>query len=107
MYPGKRQVLIFYKEDGNIIKDKQLAILQQNEAGLKEREITVKTYNITVQNGEATKWKIEPSASFIFLLIGKDGGEKLRSDSLVNADRLFSVIDAMPMRKNEMKRYKP
>jgi hypothetical protein len=35
--------------------------------------------------------------------VGKDGGEKLRSDTVVSPEQLFSIIDAMPMRKDEMK----
>lgn len=45
---------------------------------------------------------IAPSA-FTIVLIGKDGGEKFRSVEPVPADKLFSVIDSMPMRKQEMK----
>lgn len=37
------------------------------------------------------------------ILIGKDGGLKLRLDNL-DIPILFSVIDAMPMRQNEMQR---
>lgn len=103
MYPGKREILLFYKEEGAALQDKQLAILHENEAGLKERDIIIHTYHITKQDKEAAKWKVQSSASFIFLLIGKDGGEKLRSDSIVSAEKLFDIIDAMPMRKAEMK----
>lgn len=37
------------------------------------------------------------------ILIGKDGGKKLRSSAL-NLDQIFSKIDSMPMRIEEMKR---
>jgi hypothetical protein len=43
------------------------------------------------------------SGSFAVLLLGKDGGEKLRSGKPIPFDRLRSVIDAMPMRKEEMR----
>ena len=103
MYPGKREILLFYKETGTVLHNEQLAILNQNKAGLKERDILVQTYKITEQTKEATKRNVPPSASLVFLLIGRDGGEKLRSDSVVSIENLFSVIDAMPMRKQEMK----
>jgi len=35
------------------------------------------------------------------VLIGKDGGEKLRSAQPITAERLFATIDAMPMRQSE------
>ncbi|MGI4806175.1 MAG: DUF4174 domain-containing protein [Janthinobacterium lividum] len=36
-------------------------------------------------------------------MIGKDGGEKLRSNQAVSLEKLYNTIDDMPMRKNEMK----
>jgi hypothetical protein len=39
---------------------------------------------------------------FEVLLIGKDGGVKLRQQEPVGTDVLFAVIDAMPMRRQEM-----
>jgi len=41
---------------------------------------------------------------FQFILVGKDGGVKLRSDKPVPAAELFGLIDAMPMRQEEMRR---
>jgi hypothetical protein len=41
---------------------------------------------------------------FRALLIGKDGGDKLSSDEPLGADSLFPLIDAMPMRQQEMRR---
>ncbi|MEM7620524.1 MAG: DUF4174 domain-containing protein [Pseudomonadota bacterium] len=37
------------------------------------------------------------------MLLGKDGGEKLRKARRVTADELFALIDAMPMRQQEMR----
>jgi hypothetical protein len=42
-------------------------------------------------------------ASFRVVLIGKDGSPKLSSDDLVSFDKLSALIDAMPMRKREIK----
>ncbi len=36
------------------------------------------------------------------ILVGKDGGIKLRRSSPVPAETLFATIDAMPMRRHEM-----
>ena len=41
---------------------------------------------------------------FTALLIGKDGGVKVRSGSVIENGDLFSTIDAMPMRQSEMGR---
>ena len=43
------------------------------------------------------------SADFTVILIGKDGGEKFRSHAPVTMERLNAVIDAMPMRQQEVR----
>ncbi|GEP00074.1 DUF4174 domain-containing protein [Methylobacterium haplocladii] len=45
-----------------------------------------------------------PDDGFRAVLIGKDGGAKLTSDRPIAPQTLFSTIDAMPMRRGEMKR---
>ena len=37
-----------------------------------------------------------------FLLVGKDGGVKLNSKQVFSQERVFQIIDQMPMRKAEM-----
>lgn len=102
IYPGKRQVLIFYNANGTALKDKQLAELKKNATGVEDRDMIVYTYSTTAKE-EVKKWKIDAAKPFTVLLIGKDDGEKMRSDSVVNAATFFNTIDAMPMRKSEIK----
>ena len=40
--------------------------------------------------------------AFTVVLVGKDGGEKLRDDGIPDLDEIFGLIDAMPMRRDEM-----
>ncbi len=40
-----------------------------------------------------------PAGRFVAILIGKDGGEKMRSATPIAADVLAETIDAMPMRR--------
>lgn len=40
--------------------------------------------------------------SFSVVLIGKDGGEKLRVNDVPNLQTIYAVIDGMPMRAREM-----
>ena len=42
-----------------------------------------------------------PAGRFKAVLVGKDGGAKLVSAEPIPADRLFTTIDAMPMRRRE------
>jgi hypothetical protein len=43
-----------------------------------------------------------PQSAFKVILIGKDGGVKLKQDDTVSLEVIFERIDAMPMRKNEI-----
>ena len=43
------------------------------------------------------------SGQLTVILIGKDGGEKLRSKGHVPMEEIFSLIDSMPMRQSEMR----
>lgn len=45
-----------------------------------------------------------PAGTFRAVLVGKDGGAKLSVSSPLSAARLFGTIDAMPMRRDEMRR---
>ena len=98
-----RRVLLFYKNANKEIWNKQAAELEANQAGVKERDINIESYEFSKNPELWKKWKIDPSKSFTFILIGRDGGEKHRSDKLVSHQELFGKIDAMPMRKNEVK----
>ena len=48
------------------------------------------------------RFHLAPEA-FAVVLLGKDGGEKLRVTAPLSMERLNRTIDAMPMRKDEMK----
>lgn len=58
-----------------------------------------------VENATASelrrRFKVEDDA-FTVILVGKDGGEKLRSRDVPDLDAVFSLIDGMPMRRREM-----
>ena len=41
--------------------------------------------------------------AFTVLLIGKDGGEKLRVDDVPDLQAIYALIDGMPMRSREMR----
>lgn len=49
-------------------------------------------------------YRVAPDESFAVVLVGKDGGEKLRRTTIVKPRELFAIIDAMPMRRNEAKK---
>jgi Domain of unknown function (DUF4174) len=49
------------------------------------------------------RFKVEPT-DFLVILIGKDGEEKLHSQTPVAVEQIERLIDSMPMRKSEMRR---
>lgn len=44
-----------------------------------------------------------PPGQFMTILFGKDGGEKFRQARMVGLKEVLGIIDAMPMRQQEMK----
>ncbi|WP_234647728.1 DUF4174 domain-containing protein [Dyadobacter sp. CY356] len=99
----QRQVLLFYKNDGEVLLKKQLMEFEKNEDGMKERDIKVMSFRQSSENADQfKKWKIKEVDSFTFILIGRDGGEKYRTQSFVPHQDLFGKIDAMPMRRSEV-----
>lgn len=103
--PVERQALLFYTEAGKELWVKQKEELTSHKPGIKERDILVKSfYTGSTQDVILKEWKVDPSKKFTFVLIGRDGGEKFRSNEFVSADKLFALVDAMPMRKNEQRR---
>jgi hypothetical protein len=49
------------------------------------------------------RYRVAPD-EFTLLLLGKDGGEKFRSAAPVPPEKIYGIIDAMPMRKSEMRK---
>ena len=56
----------------------------------------------TEQKRLRSRYNIQPD-EFAVILLGKDGGEKLRSHTPVTIEELSSVIDSMPMRQQEIR----
>lgn len=94
----KRTLLLFAdKASQNTLKQQQ-HLLEADKAGLKQRDIEIISYD--PKSAVARTNHIQ--GGFTVVLIGKDGGEKLRSHQPVTTKKLFDVVDAMPMRKEEM-----
>ena len=110
----KRLFFVFGDQTSRFELNEQLARLARDPAGLKERDLEVFV-------GEARK-RLEilgtrlsprtlrnhlglPATGFAAALVGKDGGVKMRSTTPVPLQTdLYTLIDAMPMRQQEMRR---
>ena len=102
-----RQVLIFYRPSAENVFQQQVKEFDKFNTGVKERDIQVKKYLVdTLNKAFAKAHEIDVTQPYTLILIGRDGGEKFRSSVFVKAEELFAIIDAMPMRRAEMKKGK-
>lgn len=108
-----RLLLVFsYDKNSNALK-KQIDILTKDKEGLQERKLLIYQFcDDKFTTGLHSKWysikkltKKYHSKNKIFevLLIGLDGKIKLRQTKIVSLEKLFTLIDGMPMRRNELK----
>lgn len=110
-----RLLLIFAPNQDSRDYKEQMEELNSSEEGMRDRDMRVfhlfrdgtsfgDEQYLTDNSVDAlyNKFKVE-SGSFVVLLIGKDGTEKLRMSGLLKTDKLFALIDSMPMRQREMR----
>jgi hypothetical protein len=118
-----RPLLVFAASDNEVLRE-QVKLLSEHLEEMQERQVLV--VPIVFKAGQNGEWKSglpegsvawltpeEETAArkrfrvgeeeFAVVLIGKDGGEKLRSPNPVTMDRVMKVIDAMPMRQKEVR----
>lgn len=112
-----RLVLVLTDDVKNSNIDKQLVEFRENLSGMKERkllvyQITPDKYRLGLEEGKwkksetvYRKYKSEDAQTEI-LLLGLDGGVKLRVSEFLSCKKLFAAIDVMPMRRQEMNRKK-
>ena len=115
---NSRPLLIFAPKANDLQLKMQLHYLQANPSAVTQRDIMaiaipltgVAPTPITLTSADAQsarqRFGVEPG-DFLVILLGKDGGEKIRSNRPVTLEMLTEIIDAMPMRQDEMKRQKP
>ena len=102
-YSNKRQLLVFAASENNSLLKEQQNILSAGLNGLKERDVEVKYFYAQQAKAEFKKRNI--TAPFTIILVGKDGGDKLKSLKPLSLQNVYDTIDAMPMRQSEMKRH--
>ena len=112
-YLWKNRILVVLSEGKNSTLNQQLL---KNREALTDRDLIV--INLTTEKVKLVdqvrptneeriallkKFKISKAESPTFILIGKDGGEKSRQTEALDLEKIFALIDTMPMRKAEMK----
>lgn len=100
-----RALLVFAPSDQAPLYKQQVAILRAHTAEMNDRDlIAVPVLGQANEQLELRRrFHIAPS-NFTVILIGKDGGEKLRRHIPISVEDLERNIDAMPMRRDEMRR---
>ncbi|NEQ51729.1 MAG: DUF4174 domain-containing protein [Leptolyngbya sp. SIO3F4] len=110
-----RVLLIFAPDSDDADLTEQTANLSGRGAGLRARDLVVwqliNNGSASVNNEVDTDLSSQSfydyfsvkEAEFTVILLGKDGTTKLRQTQPVTTNRLFAVIDAMPMRQREMR----
>lgn len=111
-----RMVLLLTDNGGLAKLEKQLALLDSDSTGLANRKLMViSSTPDQVKRVFPNAWRKPQSAStlykqfhrkgdFEFVLIGLDGGVKLRRTEVMDLKALYRIIDSMPMRTAEMRR---
>ncbi|MBB6325038.1 hypothetical protein FHS59_000653 [Algoriphagus iocasae] len=113
-----RLVLIQTTNPQNQLFKTQIQELEDHLKGLEERRIVVFKFTPgSFQKGfeqdapwenlnSSLKKDLRNSSEFEIILIGLDGGVKLRKNEFLSTDQLFRLIDQMPMRQSEIRKKK-
>lgn len=96
-----RPVVIFAPSEKDADYVRQIAMLEKSKADLADRDIIVLSDTSPAASGQLrTQFKPE---GFEVILVGKDGGVKMRQKTPVTSEDLLSTIDRMPMRKANLR----
>lgn len=109
-----RPLLLFAPEAGDPALEAQLHILREGNTAARDRDLVPVALPLrgscptrtSFSSAEASALRLRfhvADAGFTALLLGKDGGEKLRSSQPLAMKTLKETIDAMPMRQDEMR----
>ena len=111
----QRVLLLLSDSESNVLYQQQLAELEKLDSEFDVRKllvIDVRKDKYRIRNDANTKWRSDDylyarynpnEESFYVVLIGLDGGVKLRQIPLIKRQELFDRIDAMPMRSSEIR----
>lgn len=112
---AKRPLIVFAGSEQDPMLVEQRRMVGANRTALAARDVVVLWVignNISANLGARPRTRASGLRSrygvadgvFGVVLVGKDGGAKLSSTAPISADRVIETIDAMPMRREEMRR---
>ncbi len=108
-----RPLLVFEGGDAKRAQE-QLALLAGHADAMRQRQVVVlgvkgsndnlPSLTLTPQQWQEAQRRFRNKPDrFTIVLLGKDGGEKLRSNEPLTWQKLQDTIDAMPMRRDEVR----
>lgn len=97
----KRPVLVFADNENDPAYVEQLELLHENEAELIERDVIILTDTDPAARS-ALRTQMRPRG-FMLVIIGKDGGVKLRKPFPWDVREITRSIDKMPIRQREIR----
>lgn len=108
----KNRIALVFGTAGEARLERQLAEFTRSDAALAERDMvvvrvteeTAEAVYGSIGNLDAAELRLQAGVApgeFQVVLIGKDGGAKLKSGEFVDSEALFGLIDRMPMRRAE------
>lgn len=103
---SKREIILLAEHTMDPDLLQQEKIFRADAGGLAERDIMVTVITPSSDKNRYDKL-MKKRKGFLFILMGKDGSEKLISDTPVTLEQLFGLIDSMPMRQHEIKTVSP
>lgn len=111
-----RVVLVFHSDAKADAAVEQIALFKRQEKELDDRDLvlgvvdsgskgSIDGASIGAKDAATLQQTFNPANSdFLIVLIGKDGGVKLKEQTVVPVETIFDLVDAMPMRRAEMRR---
>jgi hypothetical protein len=101
----KSRVLVVVAPAGDAAAGTQRRIYESSAMGLSERPIILTEAVDDSERSRQVRSRLSADGRcFQVFLVGKGGHPALSSDKPLSADYLFSRVDAMPMRWDEMRR---
>ncbi|MEM7238110.1 MAG: DUF4174 domain-containing protein [Pseudomonadota bacterium] len=99
-YLWENRPILVFAERGDPRLAQQLALFEVETRDLTDRK------NVVIVETEPTSrlWQRYQPDGFTVILIGLDGAEKFRSAEVTDPDMLSTLIDTMPMRRQELMR---
>lgn len=103
-YRWKNRLVVLIAETENKKLGEQKELFDQVKNKFAQRDMLLLERN---KNDEelVNQFRLSPNFEGVILL-GKDGGLKLKKPFLVEPQSIFELIDSMPMRRSEMRKQK-